>query len=44
MASLPGGFEFEKHVAGEMRSKVVVASLRRVCMVGCLRAGQLSGM
>jgi hypothetical protein len=39
MASLPGGFEFEKHVAGEMRSKAVIASFGRVCMVVCLRAG-----
>lgn len=38
MASLPGGLELERHVAGEMRSKAVIASLGRMCMVGWLRA------
>lgn len=42
MASLPGGFELEMHVADEMRSRAVSASLVRLCMVGWLRAGELS--
>lgn len=42
MASLPGGFELEMHVADETRSRAVSASLVRVCMVEWLRAGQLS--
>lgn len=44
MASLPGGFELEMHVADDMRSRVVSASSARVCMVGWLRAGQLSDL
>lgn len=44
MVSLPGGFELEMHVADEMRSTAVSASLVRICIVGWLRAGQLSDL
>ena len=43
MASLPGGLGLERHVAGEMRSKAVSASLGRLCMVGWLRADSSLG-
>lgn len=41
---MPGGFELEVHVADEIRSRAVSASLLKVCMAGWLRAGQLSGL
>lgn len=44
MASLPGGLGFEMHVAGEIRSRAVSASLGRLCMIGLLRARQLSSL